>query len=303
VPTDTQFHYSNVAFALLGQMVAVKRGAPWGEAVRERLLDPLGLSRTTYLPEAPAAQGFSVHPFAGTLTDEPSHDAAAMAPAGQIWSTVEDLASYGAFLAEPRPDVIAPESLREMSVVHTSTPGDALTGAYGLGLRIAVVSDRTYIGHSGSMPGFVAGLFVDREHKTAAVCLANGTEGLRAQGLPIDLLRTVEELEPTLPPAWKPHAGVPPQVMELLGLWHWGNTAFTMSYDGAGLESRLLSSGERWCTYRRDGDDRYVGTSGYHTGEVLEVQRRPDGSVSHLECATFVFTRTPYDPEAPIPGA
>ena len=25
-------------------------------------------------------------------------------------------------------------------------------------------------------------------------------------------------------------------------------------------------------------------------------------SISHLECATFVYTRTPYDPEAPIPG-
>jgi hypothetical protein len=24
--------------------------------------------------------------------------------------------------------------------------------------------------------------------------------------------------------------------------------------------------------------------------------------VSHLECATFVYTRTPYDPQAPIPG-
>jgi hypothetical protein len=24
--------------------------------------------------------------------------------------------------------------------------------------------------------------------------------------------------------------------------------------------------------------------------------------VSHLDCATFVFTRTPYDREAPIPG-
>ena len=30
--------------------------------------------------------------------------------------------------------------------------------------------------------------------------------------------------------------------------------------------------------------------------------RNPDGSVNHVNIATFVFTRTPYDPDAPIPG-
>jgi D-alanyl-D-alanine carboxypeptidase len=48
--------------------------------------------------------------------------------------------------------------------------------------------------------------------------------------------------------------------------------------------------------------DRIVGGAGYHAGETLHVVRREDGSVSHLECATFVYTRTPYDPGAPIPG-
>jgi D-alanyl-D-alanine carboxypeptidase len=34
----------------------------------------------------------------------------------------------------------------------------------------------------------------------------------------------------------------------------------------------------------------------------LRVHRRADGTVSHLEVVTFVLTRTPYDPDAPIPG-
>jgi hypothetical protein len=50
------------------------------------------------------------------------------------------------------------------------------------------------------------------------------------------------------------------------------------------------------------GADGLVGAAGYHHGERLEVVRRGDGSVSHLVCSTFVFTRTPYDPAAPIPG-
>jgi hypothetical protein len=32
------------------------------------------------------------------------------------------------------------------------------------------------------------------------------------------------------------------------------------------------------------------------------VVRNEDGSVNHLTCATFVYTRSPYDQAAPIPG-
>ena len=44
--------------------------------------------------------------------------------------------------------------------------------------------------------------------------------------------------------------------------------------------------------------DRIVGTAGYHHGETLHVVRRDDGSIDHLECATFVYTREPY-PDGP----
>ena len=32
------------------------------------------------------------------------------------------------------------------------------------------------------------------------------------------------------------------------------------------------------------------------------VVRRPDGVASHLDLASFRFTRTPYDPDADVPG-
>lgn len=295
VRPDERFHYSNVGFALLGELVARLHGASWTEVLQTRLLEPLGMRRTTYLPEAPYARGFSVHAFAGTLTDEPTHDSGAMAPAGQIWSTVVDLATYASFLLHPEPAVLAPDTMREMTVVHTGSPDDATSNAYGLGLRVAVESGRTYVGHTGSMPGFLAGIFADRERKSAAVCLANGFTGLRAQGLPLDLLRTLDECEPAMPEPWMPSSPPPKAVADLLGLWHWGNVAFTLSYEGERLVSRMLDARETWCTYQPDGADRFVGTSGYHTGEILDVRRRGDGSIDHLECATFVFTRKPYD--------
>jgi D-alanyl-D-alanine carboxypeptidase len=82
-------------------------------------------------------------------------------------------------------------------------------------------------------------------------------------------------------------------------VWHWGNTPFVFAMEGTELVARRNGL-EAYRFAVRDG--RVVGRSGYHAGEELHVVRRSDGSVGHLEVATFVYTRTPYDPEAPIPG-
>jgi CubicO group peptidase (beta-lactamase class C family) len=296
------FHYTNIAFGLLGELVARKTGLPWFEAVRERILDPLGMTRTSYLAEQPAATGYSVHHFAGTLDEEPAHDAGAMAPAGQVWSTVTDLAAYGAFLAGGNADVLASRTFDEMCTPQSGSAAGGVAGGYGLGFRLAAGGSGTLVGHSGSMPGFLAGLFADRERRTAAVVLANGTNGLRAEGLPIDLLATLEELEPTVPRPWSPSTAVPSQVRDVLGVWHWGNTAFGFTWNGSEVVASQLANG--WESYRFAAreDGSLVGSRGYHHGERLDVVRRDDGSVSHLVCATFVYTRTPYDPDVPIPG-
>ena len=83
-------------------------GDSWYDAVAARLLDPLGMHRTTYHADDPFLPGYVVHPFDGTLREEPRPDAGAMAPAGQLWSTVGDLSRWAAFLADPVPAVLAP---------------------------------------------------------------------------------------------------------------------------------------------------------------------------------------------------
>jgi CubicO group peptidase (beta-lactamase class C family) len=250
----------------------------------------------------PAATGFSVHHFAGTLTEEPAQDTGAMAPAGQVWSTVSDLATYARFLLDGHDDVLPAETLAEMCTPQSGSLAGGLTGGYGLGLRLLAGGSGTVHGHSGSMPGFLAGLFVDRVRRTAAMCLANGTSGMRTEGLPVDLLEELERSEPTVVRPWTPTAEVPDPVAEVLGLWHWGNTAQAFTYDGTALTVTSLATGNVAARFRRTDEGVFVGTSGYHHGETLRVVRNEDGSVNHLVCATFVYTRTPYDPAAPIPG-
>jgi len=295
------FHYTNLAFALLGEVVARLRGEPWWDCAVARILDPLGMTRTSYDPVGTHAQGYSVHPYANTLTEEPHQDTVAMAPAGQAWSTVGDLARYATFLVNGHERVLSAQTITEMTTPQSGSVSDGLSGAYGLGLRLLARGDRMLVGHTGSMPGFQASLFVDRARATGAVVLANSTTGVLTDAITPDLLGVLEESEPTIPAAWTPSRSVPDEVLEILGTWHWGNTGFVFSWNRAELVVSALRTGEERETFvLRDG--RFVGTSGYHFGETLDVVRNDDGSINHLVVATFVFTRTPYDPQAPIPG-
>jgi hypothetical protein len=91
-------------------------------------------------------------------------------------------------------------------------------------------------------------------------------------------------------------------VEEVLGVWHWGNTALAFSWTGEEVAVTQLGSGLAAYRFRPCADGTFMGTSGYHHGERLRVVRNDDGTVNHLVCATFVYTRVPYDPAAPIPG-
>src|SRR3954469_1477658 len=55
-----RFHYSNLGYGLLGELVARAGGTSWEDAVTAEVLSPLGMTRTTPRPVQPAAQGQAV---------------------------------------------------------------------------------------------------------------------------------------------------------------------------------------------------------------------------------------------------
>jgi CubicO group peptidase (beta-lactamase class C family) len=298
-PVGRQFHYSNLAYALLGEVVAQLRGETWWESIEARILGPLGMNRTSYHAQGVHAQGYSVHPYANTLTPEPHPDTGAMAPAGQLWSTITDLARYAVFLLEGSPDVLSRDRLDEAMTPQSGAPESGVTYAHGLGFQMFGGGSGTLVGHSGSMPGFVATCFVDRPRRTGVVAFSNAMSGMGAQTTAATLLEELERSEPTVPTVWKPITTVRPEFADLLGVWHWGNTAHVFELEGDDLVVRLRGNVQ----YRfRVSRGRIVGTEGYHSGEELRVLRNTDGSINHLDLSTFIFTRVPYDPAAPIPG-
>lgn len=296
-----RFHYSNLGYGVLGEVVARLRRRPWEEVVRDEVLLPLGMSRTTPRPAGRAAQGFAVHPWADVLMPEPEEDAGAMAPAGQLWATLDDLARLAAFLLGDTGDVLGAATLEEMTVPSGVDPSATGWSAYGLGLQVVRHDGATLVGHGGSMPGFLASVFVDREHDLGTVVLCNATSGLDGT-LVNDLHALVREAEPSIGSTWTP-GSAEPQAMSLVGTWYWGTYAYGLRLRSDGLLDLLglLSSG-RASRFRAQGDGTWLGLDGYHAGEVLRPVRSSDGEVVALDLGTFVFSRTPYDPAAPHPG-
>ncbi|HTW07173.1 MAG TPA: serine hydrolase domain-containing protein [Acidimicrobiales bacterium] len=300
-----RFHYSNVGYAVLGEVVARKRSAPLGEVVREELLVPLGMSRTTLRPVAPYAEGLAVHPHADVVLHEPEHDAGAMAPAGQLWSTIADLAIWSEVLAGHHPEILRTESVAEMSepIAISDEPDHPWNLAYGLGLELLNSNGQRRYGHGGGMPGYWAILLVDQATKDVVVALANSTY----QGLRPDFFNGLLSLLGAEQP--RPHeafqaspAGLDRRQQELLGTWYWGPVEYRMNLASDGqLLLKGVPSG-RDCSFRPHVDGTYIGQSGYFEGERLEIHRRDDGSPAHLDIASFIFTRSPYETSADIPG-
>ncbi len=298
-PPYRGYHYSNLAYGLLGAVLTRITGEPWRNLLGKRLLGPLGLSRTTYSPEEPFARGYVVHPWQNTLREEPRYDAGAMAPAGQLWSTVADLTRWAAFLAAPDPAVLAPDTVAEMCAPVAMLDLDGWTAGHGLGLELGRRGDRVYAGHSGSMPGYLAILSFHRRSRTGVVAFANSFTlyGTSIGPLGMNLLDAVLDNEPVSVTPWRPGAVPPPEVEPLTGRWWWMGREYEACYDPVTqqlvMRSTMFPAAAPW-RFVPESSDTWRCLSGMNAGELLRVRRASNGLVQALDIATFVFTRDPW---------
>lgn len=304
-PVGRRFHYSNPGYTLLGALVEKLRGAPWEDVLRREILEPLGLNSTSSRPRTRHAGGWAVHPWADVMLPEPAEDLGRMAPAGQLWSTTGDLGRFAAFLAQGDDRLLSADSLRQMRTPAAPPEAvDVVAGyAYGLGLEVRRSGERLLVGHSGSLPGFLASLTLAVEDDVAAVVLTNCTSGVPVAAVGADLVRIVADAEPRIPEPWRPLRDVDASVLELAGQWYWGTNGFGLRLTADGLVSlEPLAGNGRRSRFRANGDGTWTGLEGYYAGELLRAVRRPDGSVDHLDLGSFVFTRQPYDEGSAVPG-
>jgi CubicO group peptidase (beta-lactamase class C family) len=297
LPPGAYWHYSNLAYALLGEVVARRSGRLATEYLDERVIGPLGLTRTTWRPEEPAASGYLVEPYSDTVEPESPVELKGSAPIGQLWSTTGDLVRWGAFLARGDDAVLPERTIEEMHAFQSMVPyvkNWAL--GWGLGLELFRDGERIYSGHGGAMPGFLASLVVAREDGIGAVALANSSALAFVDALSLKLAGKAAELAPRDPEEWRVAEPPPPEVADILGNWWGEGVPYVFRWRKEALEATLAVESTRALEPTRfepDGPDRYRAISGVERGELLRVVRAEDGSVEKLYWATYPFTRKP----------
>jgi len=289
-----RFHYSNLGFALLGELVRRVAGRPFEDYVDERILRPLGMERTTWRAAAPFAKGWFVDPYDERLLQEGDMEPGATQSVGGLWSTVGDLARWAAFLADPDPAVLKPETVDEMASVQVMVDG-AWKAGYGLGLQLMRDGDRVYAGHGGAMPGFLAGLAVVRSDKAGAAVLTNTSASAEPDALAMRLVAKSLELDPPGPAPWTPRDEAPGALRPLLGRWWSEGHEFVFFCRDGKLHARLdpPRPGAEPAVFEPADDDRFRTVSGRENGEWLRVARDGQGAVTKLYWATYAFTRDP----------
>jgi CubicO group peptidase (beta-lactamase class C family) len=291
-----RWHYSNLAYALLGEVVARLRGAAYRDVLQERVLEPLRLGRTRLEPPAPVATGYFVHPWSDAASVEPDMETTeTTAASGQLWSTTADLARFGAFLAEGDDRVLSATVLDEMARVAVMADQDGWTVAWGLGMGLYRRGERVYAGHGGAMPGFLASLVVDRRDGVGAVVLTNSGAGPKVEALALDLAEAVNRLTAPAAAEWSPDDGAPVEIAPMLGAWWTEGSELRISWRDGRLRAELLSGSpwNRHSTFEPDGFDRWRCVEGREHGELLRVVRDEAGMPLKLYFATYPCTRGP----------
>ncbi|WP_231391897.1 serine hydrolase domain-containing protein [Arthrobacter sp. 35W] len=164
-----KFNYSNTNTILLGKVVEKVTGQPFGTVLQQKILDPLGLTGTSWPGDSsdipnPHPQGFTLQ---GSGTPENPANATNWSPsfgwsAGAMISTVDDLLVYDRALGTGQGLLSQAAQIERLK----SFPGPT-----GYGLAVGCIDG--WMGHTGELPGFNTSLFYDTTSDTSVVVLVN----------------------------------------------------------------------------------------------------------------------------------
>ncbi|MCH7853917.1 MAG: beta-lactamase family protein [Proteobacteria bacterium] len=186
----TSLHYSNVGYAKLGLVIEDKGGQTYSDALRTRLLEPLGMTSSgTPGPGAAMSSGYTPvgrmipnedRPFAGVGRAVGNrhireyHDAAAMSPAFGIYTSACDLARLTRFLlGHGGSDVLSTGMRKRMRTRQAS--------GWGLGLKLGTLDGRRVARHEGWFAAHRSHMLLDIEADISIVVMTNSDSGSPAK--------------------------------------------------------------------------------------------------------------------------
>lgn len=173
---SVRWKYSNLAYAVAGQVVEKVSGERWSVYVERNIFKPLGMDASSVDRDI---SGLAV-PYGRRMPDGtrevlPFVDSRGMAAATGLTSNVEDMAKFisAQFRRGPRggAQIVSSGSWREMLRVRSVE--ENWTAGSGLGFDVKRVKDRTYIGHGGGYPGNTTQTLVQLDDKVGVIVLTN----------------------------------------------------------------------------------------------------------------------------------
>jgi D-alanyl-D-alanine carboxypeptidase len=301
VPPNTQQKYSNIAYQLLGEVVARLTGAPYVDHVRSAILEPLGMTNTHFEPlpdEALArrATGYNARWLSDEL-DVADISVTVWAEFG-LWSSVGDLARWISFQFRedggPRDgtQVLSGSTLKEM---HTARylGGEDWTEAWGITWYAVRKDGVTWVQHSGGLHGFDTNVCFDPKERVGAIVLLNGFGD--ANDLSMDLAAMARTAVLKAAPEIEPPAPTPDAYRSLLGLYLLVEAGEILRLEWRDARLGFVNPAEpswRPTLSTTDEPDVFIVDPGVReSGERVLFNRTPDGRVSSAFIAAGTWLR------------
>jgi CubicO group peptidase (beta-lactamase class C family) len=204
-----EFRYSNSNYQLLGMIICKITGETYGDFLRERIFEPLGMTRTTVSPANGTYPGLA----SGYKWNNGLHlgdDVAAPVKAyagGGILSTISDMAKWDAALYSEK-------LLKQSSLEQMWTPArlnDGMKTRYGFGWGTSGRSDGGHlvISHEGNFSGFSSGIYRAVDDQLTVIILDNRLDSYDAAA---ELSQKIARLYVWKGPDYKPIADKEPEI-------------------------------------------------------------------------------------------
>lgn len=285
--------YSNSGFAVAGHLLATLRGTSFEQAVRELVLEPLGLDQSWYLPWEVAHRRHAVghvvqDGLATPVTTFPVHRA--IGPAGGLHSSVRDQLRWARYHLDGTTDGTAPlrEETRLLMQQPTVTARSTIEGV-GLSWLLGRYGDVRLVTHGGNISNLQTSTFVlAPDHGLAVTVMTNAKHGaaIGADVLAWALEHHLGVGAPSALPA------VPFQAAELVGTYDLGPFAWSLSSRDGRLFVQMTVPDDvpeevriAFTAPARElvavGPDVFAD-AGRPVEPVLDVRRAPDGSVEGI---------------------
>lgn len=174
-PAGTRVNYSNSNTVALGQVIEQVTGKSFAEALQDGILDPLGMSGTSFPGSSPVLplprlegitmQGQSEGKIANATNWNPSWGYTA----GAMISTLDDLRCWAVTLGTG--GGLVSDSLQEtrLASANSNVPPNSPEKAYALGFGVF----NGWIGHTGELPGYNSSIHYDPKTGTTVVVMVN----------------------------------------------------------------------------------------------------------------------------------